>query len=149
MFLAHISSHHIAESLSLAMTIPTITLAISVIYLWGPSAREALFKNSRDANQWFILGVVGGFIGATLDNAYWFLPWSASFIGESQLFQSLTEAGIYFNVVFRQGLGIFAAYCHIKAAELSLVPRVRFLNKLVCVSYIIGFSYVSLAIILF
>ena len=138
-----ISPQHIAEMLSLAMTIPTVVLAIAVVYLWLPAARVAAKEDNRDAHQWFILGVVGGFLGAALDNAYWFIPWSASFIGEAQLFQTLTEAGVYFNVVFRQGLGIFAAYCHIRAAEMSTVPKVKLINRLIVVSYLIGIAYVA------
>ena len=129
--------------LSLAMTIPTVVLAIAVVYLWLPAARVAAKDDNRDAHQWFILGVVGGFLGAALDNAYWFLPWSASFIGEAQLFHTLTEVGVYFNVVFRQGLGIFAAYCHIRAAEMSTVPKVKLVNRLIVVSYLIGIAYVA------
>lgn len=137
------SIHRIAEMISLIMTIPTVLLAVSVVYLWLPAARAALKEDSRDAHQWFILGVVGGFAGSAVDNAYWFLPWSASFIGEAELFQTLTGAGVYFNVVFRQGLGIFAAYCHIRAAEMSTVPKVKFINRLIVASYLIGIGYVA------
>lgn len=137
------SIHRIAEMISLIMTIPTVLLAVSVVYLWLPAARRALKADSRDAHQWFILGVVGGFAGSAVDNAYWFLPWSASFIGEAELFQTLTGAGVYFNVVFRQGLGIFAAYCHIRAAEMSTVPKVKFINRLIVASYLIGIGYVA------
>ena len=136
--------HRIAEMISLIMTIPTVLLAVSVVYLWLPAARRALKADSRDAHQWFILGVVGGFAGSAVDNAYWFLPWSASFIGESATFGHLTEFGVYFNVFFRQGLGIFAAYCHIKAAEMSSIKQVQIINRLMVASYFIGISYVLL-----
>ena len=115
--------HRIAEMISLIMTIPTVLLAISVVYLWLPAARAALKADSRDAHQWFILGVVGGFLGSAIDNLYWFMPWTASFMGESAIFSQLTDSGVYFNVFFRQGLGIFAAYCHIKAAEMSSLKQ--------------------------
>ena len=73
-----------------------------------------------------------------------FLPWSASFIGESAIFGHLTEFGVYFNVFFRQGLGIFAAYCHIKAAEMSSIKQVQIINRVMVASYFIGISYVLL-----
>ena len=134
--------HHIAETLSLIMTIPTVLLAAAVVYLWLPAARAALKEDSRDAHQWFILGVVGGFLGSAIDNSYWFLPWTASFMGESAIFSQLTEFGVYFNVFFRQGLGIFAAYCHIKAAEMSSLKNVMIINRLLVASYFVGISYV-------
>jgi hypothetical protein len=135
--------HHLAEMLSLVMTVPTVILAFAVVYLWLPAARAAANTPERDANQWFILGVVGGFIGAAMDNLYWFLPWSASFVGETKAFEELTSLGVYFNVIFRQGLGIFAAWCHIRAAEMSSIKGVRFVNKLIVFSYVIGILYVT------
>ncbi len=138
----NVSTHHLAEMLSLAMTIPTVVLAIAVVYLWLPAARVAAKEDTRDAHQWFILGVVAGFVGAALDNAYWFLPWSASYMGEVEIFQTLTDAGVYFNVVFRQGLGIFAAFCHIKAAEMSTIPKIKVINRIIVFSYLVGVLYV-------
>jgi len=126
------------------MTIPTVMLAAAVVYLWLPAARAALKSDSRDAHQWFILGVVGGFIGSAIDNLYWFMPWTASFIGETAIFSQLTEFGVYFNVFFRQGLGIFAAFCHIKAAEMSSLRNVQIINRLLVASYFVGISYVLL-----
>ena len=136
--------HRIAEMISLIMTIPTVLLAISVVYLWLPAARAALKADNRDAHQWFILGVVGGFLGAAIDNLYWFMPWTASFMGETAIFSQLTDFGVYFNVFFRQGLGIFAAYCHIKAAEMSSIKQVQIINRLMVAAYFIGISYVLL-----
>jgi len=136
--------HRIAEMISLIMTIPTVLLAISVVYLWLPAARAALKADSRDAHQWFILGVVGGFLGSAIDNLYWFMPWTASFMGETAIFSQLTDFGVYFNVFFRQGLGIFAAYCHIKAAEMSSIKQVQIINRLMVAAYFIGISYVLL-----
>ena len=138
------SIHSLAEMISLIMTIPTVLLAVSVVYLWLPAARKALKADNRDAHQWFILGVVGGFAGSAIDNAYWFLPWTASFIGEAAIFHQLTEFGVYFNVFFRQGLGIFAAYCHIRAAEMSSIKQVQIINRVMVAAYFIGISYVLL-----
>ena len=126
--------HQLAEMISLIMTIPTVLLAAAVVYLWLPAARAALKEDSRDAHQWFILGVVGGFLGSAIDNSYWFMPWTASFMGETAVFGQLTDFGVYFNVFFRQGLGIFAAYCHIKAAEMSSLKNVMLINRLLVAS---------------
>ena len=136
--------HRVAEMLSLTMTIPTVVLAIAVVYLWFPAARAALRADSKDAQQWFILGVVFGFIGSAVDNLYWFLPWSASYIGETEIFHKLTNAGVYFNIFMRQGLGIAAAYCHIKASEMSSIQNIKFVNRLIVCSYLVGLGYVLL-----
>ena len=45
----NVSTHHLAEMLSLAMTIPTVVLAIAVVYLWLPAARVAAKEDTRDA----------------------------------------------------------------------------------------------------
>ena len=97
-----------------------------------------------DGGVEFSADVVGGFAGSAIDNAYWFLPWTASFVGETAIFHQLTEFGVYFNVFFRQGLGIFAAYCHIRAAEMSSIKEVQIINRVMVAAYFIGISYVLL-----
>ena len=128
------------------MTFPTVILAIAVVYTWFPSARAAIKSNNPTAQDWFIIGVVAGFIGSVLDNAYWFMPWTASFL-EHDAFQTLTNMGVFFNIFFRQGLGIIAAYCHLRAAEISSNRRIRGLNTLLFASNLIGIAY-SLMLIL-
>ena len=63
-------------------------------------------------------------------------------MGEVEIFQTLTDAGVYFNVIFRQGLGIFAAFCHIKAAEMSTIPKIKVINRIIVFSYLVGVLYV-------
>lgn len=128
------------------MTFPTVILAVAVVYTWLPSARDAIKSNNPTAQDWFIVGVVAGFIGSVLDNAYWFMPWTASFL-EHEAFQTLTNLGVFFNIFFRQGLGIIAAYCHLRAAEISSNRRIRGLNTLLFASNLIGIAY-SLMLIL-
>ena len=136
----------IAELISLGMTFPTVVLAIAVVYVWFPSARNAVLKSNKEAHDWFIVGVVVGFVGSLLDNIYWFMPWTASFLGHPA-FETLTNAGVFFNVFFRQGCGIIAAYCHIKAAEWSENTSSRFVNRLLASSYLIGFAYSTVLIL--
>jgi hypothetical protein len=135
------SLQEIAELTSLGMTLPTVILGIAVVYMWFPSAREAWKKSPKAAHDWFIMGVVAGFIGAVLDNLYWFMPWTASFL-DHPLFGALTNAGVFFNIFFRQGLGIIAAWCHLKAAEASDKSGLKFLNRLLCVSNVLGITYI-------
>lgn len=124
-----------AEFFSLVATVPTVILAASVVHLWFPAARKAWLADQRLAKDWFILGVVSGFAGALLDNLYWSIPWTAAFLDMEQ-FPRLVELGVYFNIVFRQGLGIFAAYCHVRAAMSSNDNRMKSLNFLLTFSAI-------------
>ena len=128
------------------MTFPTVILAIAVVYTWLPSAREAINSNNPKSHDWFIVGVVAGFVGATLDNIYWFMPWTASFIGH-EAFQTLTNAGVFFNIFFRQGLGIVAGYCHLKAAELSSDNKIKGINNLLVASNLLGVAYAVMLIL--
>lgn len=136
----------IAELISLGMTFPTVVLAIAVVYVWFPSARNAALKSNKKAHDWFTVGVVIGFAGSILDNIYWFIPWTASFLGHPA-FETLTNAGVFFNVFFRQGCGIAAAYCHVKAAGLSGNTSSRFVNQLLASSYLVGFAYSTVLIL--
>lgn len=133
---------HVAELISLGMTIPTLVLSGAVVYFWSPS-----LKIPVTANDWFITGVVFGFTGAFLDNTYWFIPWTASFL-DLDIKADLVNAGVYFNIFFRQGLGVFAAYCHLKAAELHETNKMKFLNATLFTSSLVGVLYAVIMIIL-
>jgi hypothetical protein len=135
-----------AELVSLGMTIPTVVLAIAVVHLWLPSAKEAWKQESKSGHDWFIMGVVAGFCGSALDNIYWFLPWTAAFLDHAA-FVDLTNLGVFFNIFFRQGLGIVAAFCHLRAAELSVWPKLKFLNSVLVSSYLLGIAYAIILVI--
>lgn len=112
------ATHKMAEAVSLGMTVPTIVTAVFVITRWGKAMRRALSRDRISEDGWLIIGVVVSFIGSALDNLYWSLPWGASFLGLS-IAPGLHESGVFFNIFFRQGCGIAAAYCHLRAADLS------------------------------
>ena len=92
------------------------------------------------------MGVVAGFCGSALDNIYWFLPWRAAFL-DHPAFADLTNLGVFFNIFFRQGLGIVAAFCHLRAAELSVRPKLKFLNSVLVSSYLLGIAYAIILVI--
>jgi hypothetical protein len=139
---------NIAELISLGLTFPTVILAFAVVYMWLPSARKAWLSASKTGQDWFVMGVAIGFIGAALDNIYWFMPWTASYISDPA-FQTLTNAGVFFNIFFRQGLGILAAYCHLRAAEVSSAKPLKVVNALLIASHLVGFGYAMLLILKF
>lgn len=129
--------NHFAEILSLGLTAPTIILAGAVIYTWFPSATLAFKKDKKEAQDWFIFGVVIGFIGAVVDNLYWSFPWSFAFL-DNPYFHPFVKAGVYFNVIFRQGMGVLAGYCHLRAATASSSTRLKRLNLLLGISALLG-----------
>jgi hypothetical protein len=129
------SFHSAAELVSLALTVPTVFLAIGVVMLWGPAAKDAIKSRPMTAEQWFITGVVVAFLGSVGDNVYWSIPWTASYTGSKHT-DYLMSSGVYFNVVLRQTAGIIAAFCHLRAAQLTSASRTRFVNWLLVGSYI-------------
>lgn len=130
-----IDPHSTAELVSLALTVPTILLAIGVVYLWGPAARRAWSNRPLTADGWFIVGVVVAFVGSIFDNLYWSIPWTASYIGH-QGAPDLMSCGVYFNIFSRQLAGIVAACCHLRAAKLANVRGRKVVNVLIAGSYI-------------
>lgn len=105
-----------AEVLSLALTVPTILLALVVVFVWAKETIKAfgIPAKERTSAQWLIIGVAVSFIGMVLDNSYWGAAWTASF-EEWGCTGSLFESGVFANIPFRQGTGIFAAYCHLRS----------------------------------
>ena len=100
------------------MTVPTVVMAAFVVCRWGGAMRSALQSLPLSEDGWLISGVVVSFAGSVLDNLYWSLPWGASYLG-LDCAQWLHQSGVYFNILSRQGCGILAAYCHLRAADLA------------------------------
>lgn len=124
----------IAEVASLALTLPTVVLGIAVVWIWGPPAVRAIRAGMGRGDDWLVLGVVMGFAGAIGDNLYWGLAWGAKLFGYDAA-DDLFRFGVFSNIPFRQGLGIAAAYCHIRAGEENLPKLRRVLNRLLLGSY--------------
>ena len=129
------------ELLSLGLTFPTVLLALAVLYVWLPSALNAVRSNYPTANDWFIIGVAVTFFGASLDHAYSLIPWSSAFFQRTR-FCDFMEVTVLFNMAFRQGCCMTAAYCHLKSAELAKITKLKRLNKLLFISNIVAIVYV-------
>jgi len=133
--------NHWAELLSNGLAIPMILLSVTVCILWYRSAIAAIVKKEKfNAQDWFIVGVFVGFTCATIDNAYWLLPWSLSFLG-SELTPMFMSDGIFSNIFFRQGLGIFAGYCHVRSALMYRSKDDLCANRILFVGAILGVIY--------
>ena len=105
--------------LSGGLTIVTIFLAVAVMLKWRLAAEEAAFKKTQLTSvQWLIIGIWVAFLGQTVDNLYWLIAWTSHhFSNHGTLTTWLFDNGIFFNIPFRQTLGIIAAYCHLKSAQ--------------------------------
>ncbi len=138
--LTMIDHTYIFELLSLAFTFPTIITGFAVLWVWGPSALKAIKSKEMSANEYFILGVVMSFFGAVVDNFYWSFYWASEWLYSEPSY--LLFNGAAFNLIFRQGSGIIAAFCHLKAAELSSSPKTKYASKLLFWSNIAACSLV-------
>lgn len=139
---------NIFELISLGATWPTILTALLVVVLWYFPFLEAMKSKSKLSLHWFIIGVFVGFLGSILDNAYWFLAWSAVYL-DSDWQDFLMYNGVYFNVFSRQLCGIIAGYCHIRSAlEHSESVSLRLLNWLFLLSAIGGVLYCVILILM-
>lgn len=126
----------VVELTSLALTWPTILLGVAVVWFYS----DSLLRKPKTATDWLLLGICAGFIGQTLDNFYWNWPWTASFLTHPWK-DDLVRSGVYFNIFFRQMLGITAAVCHLKAASLSeSMTKVVFL-RIVGLAFLAGALY--------
>lgn len=129
--------------LSGGLTVMTIFLAVAVLLEWKSSTSDAvLSKEELTSVQWLIVGVWVAFLGQTLDNIYWLIAWTMHYFnagGEAATW--LFNNGINFNIPFRQALGIFAAYCHLRAAQ-SITNVTNFKTKnILVVSCLVGVAY--------
>lgn len=123
-----------AEHVSLVWTGPTVVLAFAVLFIWAPKTIRALTRGGWTGHDWLIAGVAFGFLGGALDNLYWSIPWTGSLLGSSWT-EGWFQHGVYPNILFRQGLGTLAAFCHLKAGSMQLEGGERFLNGALLLAY--------------
>ena len=107
--------YKISELISNGLAMPMILLSLAVVILWFEPAKRNLKKFKGSPEQWFIIGVFFGFLGSFFDNIYWTIAWSLHYL-EAETAANWMKSGVFSNIPFRQLLGIFAAYCHIKSA---------------------------------
>lgn len=110
-----------------------------LILVWGKMAKEILATKTE--YKWLVFGALTFFIGHFGDISYWAFPWSADFI--KHVFKdTLFANGLYFNLAFRQGMGMVSVLCHYKAAMMTTdsVTK-RFLVCSICVSVFMMFTF--------
>lgn len=140
------TTYKVAELVSLGLTPLTLVLGAVVVALYTPFFFRAILNKDKSATDWLRIGIAIGFMGAVLDNAYWFLPWSADYLGLAS-HKTLNAMGVYFNIFSRQLAGTFAGYCHIiyviKLREKSHGKSNMGLPLIVAFSLLFGCAYVA------
>lgn len=134
---------HAGELISLFLTPLTIIASLVVLVVWGKEARKDIWHwKAFTAREWFIVGVALSFLAGTLDNTYWAIPWSLSYI-ESDAAEGFFSAGVFFNIPNRQTLTLAAALCHIRAADMRMEPESKPLTgRVVRAGVLTGLGYV-------
>lgn len=141
-----------AQLQSLAWTLPMIALCIIVVTKAFKPAKEANKKGARNSSEkmkWFLTGIFIGFLGNILDNTYWAFYWGAGYLQMQEPVDALISFGVFPNLVFRQGMTLLAAYCHIKAfipTENKLLANK--VHKIFISTIILGQGYILLLLAL-
>lgn len=103
-----------AELLSLSLSVTVVFLCAFTVRIFYTGLLNWWKKGSeRDAQDWLIAGIGFGFIADKVDNAYWLIPWTSKFLG-LEYTGALMSFGVFSNIPFRQLLGGFSAYCHLR-----------------------------------
>ncbi len=133
-----------------ALTIPMIIVSLFVVYLWFSPSKDVIKRGGKLTSEaWFIVGVFSGFLGESLDNIYWMIAWTMSYMHSSAA-DSMIEHGILSNIPFRLILGIFAGYCHVRSAlsyRNSEEQRTSY-NMMLAVAIALGLIYSTFLVFL-
>lgn len=120
----------LANTVQLSLTIVFILFCFQLLNTWKSAFIDSMrninyyrwdrpWRNSGawTADQWLIVGIVTGFTGNLLDNVYWGLTWLA-YQYDHPAHEYMYAGGVFANIIFRQGIGMWAVYCHLKAAKM-------------------------------
>ena len=109
---------NLINAVQVGLTLTFILFCFKLLLVWRNSFRQAVRSTHPwNANQWLIVGIVVGFSGNIADNAYWGVTWLAVFYGwPAEAW--LMEHGPLSNIFSRQIPGVYAVYCHVRAATM-------------------------------
>lgn len=101
----------LATAISCALTLVLLYKSVLILMAWLPGVTMA----PRSHSDWLILGVVLNFVGSIGDNIWWSMAWYLRLVGDES-YQFWFDYGVISNIVFRQGVKIASAHCHLRAA---------------------------------
>lgn len=100
---------------SLFTTLVTLGFSGLVLYVWFPNLKR-IGKRKLTGSDLLVIGIVFSFCAVIGDNVYWGLTW----LSKAQHWPHSAwwfNHGPLSNVVFRHGLKVVAAVCHLEAAR--------------------------------
>jgi hypothetical protein len=107
---------HYIELVSLCLTPIVLALVLVVLVIYSPHLGRLLAsKEPLSPQQKLMLGIALSFLGKLVDNAYWAIPWTGSYV-DSRHAGYFFAHGVAVNIPARQVSTILASVCHIGAA---------------------------------
>lgn len=118
-------AHGAATLISLGLTFPALAVCILVMRAWRGRYLEYCRSKTQDPSLMLIAGVYISFFGSMVDNSWWGVAWSLSYL-EHPWEYFFFHNGVYPNIMFRQTTLIWAGLLHISAENMSRqTPYVR------------------------
>lgn len=124
---------------SLALTLPMLMLSAIVLWEIKSLSFKGMLNNAKSKMEWIILGIFFSFLGKVVESVWWFIPWTLDYI-EHPLWIEFNSAGVFVNIIFRQGFFSFGAYCHLRAFAAN-GQSLRFIHWVILLTIFIGQLY--------
>ena len=124
---------------SLALTLPMLVLSGIVIWEIKALTFKGMLNNAKSQMEWIVLGIFFSFLGKCVESIWWFVPWTLAYI-EHPSWSDVNNAGVFVNIIFRQGFFSFGAYCHLRAFSADK-QSLRLIHWLLLVTIVIGQLY--------
>lgn len=144
--------HEIVTLFSLWLTPMTIIACGFVVYKFYEGFKKSIKIEQKTDLQWFIIGIVIGFVGDFSDNLYWGLAWTADYLQLASR-DALFDSGVYSNSIFRQGCGFVSALCHLSGIsdvikKESKEEKLPLVKKILISGSILGTVLVALLLLI-
>lgn len=131
---------------SLAWTFPMLALCFAVLWeIRRPTYKSCSNVSRKKEGQmcWILTGLSISFLGKVIESAWLLIPWTAEYLKLPE-WEVLDDAGVFFNLIFRQLFFTFSGYCYLRAFVPKTNPKktLKSLHHLLFCSLIIGQAYI-------
>jgi hypothetical protein len=124
---------------SLALTLPMLVLSGIVIWEIKALTFRGMLSNAKSKMEWIVMGIFFSFLGKCVESIWWFIPWTLSYV-EHPAWADYNSAGVFINIIFRQGFFSFGAYCHLRAFAAN-GQSLRFIHWILLLTVVMGQLY--------
>jgi hypothetical protein len=131
---------------SLFMAGACIIMSMAVILLWFPGNLGERDEKQSVSVRWLVTGIVVSFASSIIDNTWWGIAWACRY-SDSPIWPWWFDNGVYSNIIARQGLKMFAAWCHVKAAVEAGIIREECAQLVLYFALLVG-ALVALSLVL-